>query len=280
MAWIFLVVSIALLVYMYIQNYMIDVSDYTLTIPKLSETMKGRKIVHLSDIHLSPRTNKSYVETILDTTEKQSPDYIFITGDLVQAGLDDFIDTPLRHFAEECAKIAPTYAVTGNHDIMSGSFSDYKYILKKAGVRLLVDEAVTLPEGSTEGLTLMGLAERMNQATLPQPILGPISLTNEMVDRPKILLAHRPEYFVHYMLDKTKTPDLILSGHTHAGQMRLPVFGGVYSPGQGLFPKYDYGLFSSEEDRSKRMIISRGLGNSSFPVRINNRPEIITITLN
>ena len=280
MAWIFLVLSIAALVYMYIQNYMIEVSRFDLTIPKLSDTMKGKKIVHLSDLHLSTRTNKSFVETILDTTEEQAPDYIFITGDLVQAGLEDFVDMPLRHFAEECAKIAPTYAVTGNHDIVSGSFSDFKYILKTAGVKLLLDEAVTLPEGTAEGITLMGLAERMNQATLPQPILGPITLSEEMVDRPKILLAHRPEYFVHYMLDKTKSAELILSGHTHAGQFRLPVIGGLYAPGQGMFPKYDYGLFNSSEDFTKRMIISRGLSNSSFPIRINNRPEIITITLN
>ncbi|GEK88473.1 hypothetical protein SAMN04488100_14813 [Alkalibacterium putridalgicola] len=280
MAWIFLVLAIAALVYIYIQNYMIDVSHYTLTVPKLGETMQGKKIVHLSDLHLNPKTNKSFIETILDTTEKQEPDYIFITGDLVQAGLDDFVDTPLRHFAEECAKIAPTYAVTGNHDIMSASFSDFKFILETAEVKLLLDEAVILPEQSFEGITLMGLAERQNQANLPQPILGPIGLTDEMVRRPKILLAHRPEYFVHYMLDKTKTPDLVLSGHTHAGQFRLPIIGGVFAPGQGLFPKYDYGLFNNEEEPSKRMIISRGLGNSSFPIRINNRPEIITITLN
>lgn len=280
MAWIFLALSIAALLYIYIQNYMIEVSHFTITIPKLSKTMQGKKIVHLSDLHLNPKTNKSFVETILDTTAKEDPDYIFITGDLVQAGLDDFVDTPLRHFAEECAKIAPTYAVTGNHDIMSASFSDFKFIMETADVKLLIDEAVILPDQSVEGITLMGLAERQNQDNLPQPILGPIALTKEMVDRPKILLAHRPEYFVHYMLDKTKTPDLILSGHTHGGQFRLPVIGGIYAPGQGFFPKYDYGLFNNEEDPSKRMIISRSLGNSSFPIRINNRPEIITITLN
>ncbi|GEK92113.1 metallophosphoesterase [Alkalibacterium kapii] len=280
MAWILLALSLAVLGYIYIQNYMIDVSRYTITIPKLSENMKGKKIVHLTDLHFKAHTNKSYVETILDTTEKQEPDYIVITGDLVQAGLDGFSDTPLRHFAEECARISPTYAVTGNHDIASGSFSEYRSILTKAGVRLLIDEAVALPEGSDEGVTLMGLTERQDQTDLPQPILGPIVLTETLVSRPKILLAHRPEYFVHYMLDKTKTPDLILSGHTHAGQFRLPFLGGVFAPGQGLFPKYDYGLFNHDEDPTKRMIVSRGLGNSSFPIRINNRPEIVTITLN
>ncbi|MDN6408856.1 MAG: metallophosphoesterase [Tetragenococcus halophilus] len=280
MTWIFLALSLAVLGYIYIQNYMIDVSHYNLTIPKLSDDLKGKKIVHLTDLHFKPRSNKSYVETILDKTADQKPDYIVITGDLVHAGLDDFIDTPLRHFAEGCAKIAPTYAVTGNHDINSASFSDYKYILETAGVKLLIDEAVILPEHSNKGITLMGLTERQDQTHLPQPILGPIELTENMVKQPKILLAHRPEYFVHYTLDKTKMPELVLSGHTHGGQFRVPFFGGFFSPGQGFFPKYDYGLFNHEENPAKRMIVSRGLGNSSFPIRINNRPEIVTITLN
>ncbi|MFO8069649.1 MAG: metallophosphoesterase [Alkalibacterium sp.] len=280
MAWIFLVFSVAILVYVYIQNYLIEITNYALTIPKLSETMRGKKVVQLSDLHFNPKTNKSFVETIIDKTKQQDPDYIFITGDLVQAGLEDFVDTPLRRFVEECAKIAPTYVITGNHDIASASFEDFKYIMETAKVTLLLDEAVMLPDKFAKGIALMGLAERQDQTRLPQPILGPIELTQQMVKSPKILLAHRPEYFVHYMLDKTKMPDLILSGHTHGGQVRLPIIGGVFAPGQGLFPDYDYGLFTSPEDPSKRMIISRGLGNSTFPIRINNRPEIVVITFN
>lgn len=280
MAWIFLALSIFILIYLYIQTYLIEVTQYAITIPKLSETMKGKKVIHLSDLHLNPKTNKSYVETILDKTEEQSPDYIVITGDLVQAGLEDFAGTPLRRFVEECAKIAPTYVITGNHDIVSGSFDDFKFIMDTSNVTLLLDEAVMLPDKFADGITLMGLAERRDQNNLPQPILGPIELTQPMVKSPKILLAHRPEYFIHYMYDKTKMPDLVLSGHTHAGQFRLPFIGGVYAPGQGKLPKYDFGLFAYPEDSSKRMIISRGLGNSSFPIRINNRPEIVAITLN
>ncbi|MDN6326906.1 MAG: hypothetical protein L0J48_02650, partial [Alkalibacterium sp.] len=76
MAWIFLALSLAVLGYIYIQNYMIDVSHYNLTIPKLSDDLKGKKIVHLTDLHFKPRSNKSYVETILDKTADQKPDYI------------------------------------------------------------------------------------------------------------------------------------------------------------------------------------------------------------
>lgn len=276
MIWIIVGLFISLLIYLYIQNYLLDVTEYSVTIPKLADTMKGQKIVHLSDLHLHPRTNKGYIETILTKTEELQPDYIVITGDLVQAGLTDFVGTPFRRFAEACGKIAPTYAVTGNHDIASGKFEDYSFILKTSNVTLLLDEAIILEPG----LVLMGLAERQNQVNLPKPILSPIELTEAMEELPKILLAHRPEHFEQYMYDKTKAPALVLAGHSHAGQGRIPFIGGLYAPGQGYFPKYDYGIFTYEEDRSKRMIISRGLGNSSFPFRLNNRPEIGVITLN
>ncbi len=88
-----------------------------------------------------------------------------------------------------------------------------------------------------------------------------------------ILLSHRPEAFDLYV---NKKVDLTLTGHAHGGQFRLPLIGGLYAPGQGLLPKYTSSL---HEKDGKRMIISRGIGNSSFPIRINNRPELIIINL-
>lgn len=88
-----------------------------------------------------------------------------------------------------------------------------------------------------------------------------------------LLLSHRPELFDVYV---TCNADLVLSGHAHGGQFRLPFIGGLAAPNQGLFPKYDAGLFS--EGKTK-MLVSRGIGNSIFPFRVNNRPEIILIEL-
>lgn len=279
MVWILLALIIALVIYLYTQNYLIETTQYSVTVPKLDEQMKGKRIVHLTDLHLTPRSNKSYIETIIQKTEEAEPDFIVLTGDLVQAGLSSLADTPLRHFAELCTNIAPTYAVTGNHDIASGTFSEFTSILSAAGVHLLLDEAEVVTVDEEEKLVIMGLAEREDQINLPKPMLKSIELTPEMERLPKVLLAHRPEHFEQYMYDQTKAPALVLSGHTHSGQARIPYLGGVYAPGQGFFPKYDYGIFSSEEHRSRRLIISRGLGNSSFPYRINNRPEIVVITL-
>ena len=88
-----------------------------------------------------------------------------------------------------------------------------------------------------------------------------------------LLLSHRPELFEVYV---TCNADLVLSGHAHGGQFRLPFIGGLAAPNQGLFPKYDAGLFS--EGKTK-MIVSRGIGNSIFPFRFNNRPEVVLIEL-
>jgi predicted MPP superfamily phosphohydrolase len=70
--------------------------------------------------------------------------------------------------------------------------------------------------------------------------------------------------------------DLVLSGHAHGGQFRLPFVGGLFAPNQGFFPEYDSGLYT---DGQTQMIVSRGVGNSRFPVRFNNRPEVILIEL-
>ena len=89
-----------------------------------------------------------------------------------------------------------------------------------------------------------------------------------------ILLSHRPELFETYVCCGV---DLVLSGHTHGGQFRLPFIEGLVAPNQGLFPKYDSGLYT---DRITNMVVSRGLGNSIIPFRFNNRPEVVLVELN
>ena len=88
-----------------------------------------------------------------------------------------------------------------------------------------------------------------------------------------VLLSHRPEFFDLYVQQGFP---LVLSGHAHGGQIRLPFLGGILAPGQGFFPEYDSGLYT---DETTSMVVSRGLGNSVFPFRLNNPPEIIIITL-
>ena len=92
-------------------------------------------------------------------------------------------------------------------------------------------------------------------------------------DKYSILLTHRPELFNTYV---EREIDLILVGHAHGGQIRIPFIGGIVAPNQGFFPKYTSGIF---EENKTAMVVSRGIGNSIFPFRINNRPELVVITL-
>lgn len=96
---------------------------------------------------------------------------------------------------------------------------------------------------------------------------------------PKILLAHRPEGFSTYSSDSFSIkPDLVFSGHAHGGQFRIPISNkGIVAPNQGFFPKYTSGLYAS--NNGVQMIVSRGLGNSIIPIRINNRPHLPIIEL-
>ena len=89
-----------------------------------------------------------------------------------------------------------------------------------------------------------------------------------------ILLSHRPELFETYV---DSGIDLVFSGHAHGGQFRLPFIGGLVAPNQGLFPKYNAGLYT---DGGTSMVVSRGIGNSIIPFRFNNRPEIVLVELN
>ena len=86
-----------------------------------------------------------------------------------------------------------------------------------------------------------------------------------------ILLSHRPELIDIYA---SFNINLVFSGHAHGGQIRIPFIGGIIAPNQGLFPKYTSGLY---EVKNTKMVVSRGLGNSAFPIRINNRPEIVVV---
>ena len=173
-------------------------------------------------------------------------------------------------------QIAPCYYVTGNHEAWIGTqFSELEKMLFAENVQILHDEVIRL-EKDGQTIQLAGLddpdfTERdtaVKQSILPTK-LNQMNLSEEYC----ILLSHRPEMFEAYVEENI---DLVLSGHAHGGQFRLPFIGGIVAPNQGLFPKYDAGKFTRN---NTTMIVSRGIGNSIMPIRFNNRPEIVVIEL-
>lgn len=255
-------------------NTALMVNRITVRDARIPAGFDGFRIAQVSDLHDAEFGDGN--AKLLAMLAKCEPDIIVMTGDLIDANRTD-IDLTLR-FAEGAVDIAPVYYVTGNHE---GAVMEY-WILREgmaaSGVNILSDRACRLTRGG-DTLLLAGLDDP-NFATreeisegFPAMIQNKLARLTDMSDEYTVLLAHRPEYIDSYAAGGA---DLVLSGHAHGGQIRLPFIGGLAAPGQGLFPKYDAGLYTVG---GSDMIVSRGLGNSLFPLRVNNRPEIVMITL-
>lgn len=261
---------LALLIWLLWANSSPAATQVTVASGALPEAFEGFKIAHVSDLHNAVFGRKN--EKLLSLIRAAKPDIIAITGDLIDSRHTD-IDSALA-FVAAAAEIAPVYYVTGNHESRL-DFDEIEPRLIAAGARVLRNEAEDIGRGG-ERIRLAGIddpsfirtggtAEERAAAELEQLGDGGGTFT--------VLLAHRPELVEVYA---EYGAGLVLSGHAHGGQVRLPLLGGLYAPGQGLLPEYDSGLYSLGETQ---MVVSRGLGNSVAPLRVNNRPELVVVTL-
>lgn len=269
-----IVAIVALIIFFLWQNNGIVIMNYTYVNPKLPEGFDGYKIVQISDLH-----NKNYYGRLSRKIEEIKPDIIVITGDLIDRR-NTKID-PALELINQITMIAPVYYVSGNHEQLSGKYDILKEELKRLNVRIIDNSYIVLHQNGSR-IGLMGIADPAIQqsedtylwASSSYYVENSLSELLENIDtRFNILLSHRPEHFHTY----TKMGiDLVFSGHAHGGQIRIPFIGGLIAPNQGLFPKYTEGIHSHG---STSMIVSRGLGNSIFPLRIFNRPELVTAVL-
>lgn len=254
-------------------NSALEMNTYTILSNRLPEAFDGYRIAHISDLHNAEMGNKN--ENLILMLKEAQPDIIAITGDIIDSRNTN-IEIALQ-FTEEAIKIAPCYYVTGNHEARIFEYDELKKGLTELGVVVLEDEYLEIKQFG-ETFTLLGVNDPNFQidylfgdsASVMRNKLQ--ELTDEK-DTYTVLLSHRPELFDVYTENKV---DLVLSGHAHGGQFRFPFVGGLVAPNQGLFPKYDAGLYT---DENTSMIVSRGIGNSILPFRFNNRPEVILIEL-
>ena len=254
-------------------NTALELNTYTVSSKVLPDAFDGYRIAHISDLHNAELGDSN--EKLLSMLREAEPDIIAITGDLIDSRNTN-IEVALA-FAEEAMKIAPCYYVTGNHEARVSEYDELKAGLEAAGVVVLANERTEI-ELSGEAITILGVDDPSfntdylfgDSASVVSNTLAEISTED---DGFTLLLSHRPELFDTYVKHGM---NLVLSGHAHGGQFRLPFVGGLVAPNQGLFPKYDSGLYT---DGSINMIVSRGIGNSLLPFRFNNRPEVILIEL-
>lgn len=261
-------IFIMLLVHGYNENRSLDVDELTIRLPDLPDNLDQLKIVHLSDIHF-PK-NRIDPDQLIKETQKADPDVIFLTGDLIDRSAS-IEDVPLAELIQSLSQIAPTYSVSGNHETSSRQLDQWNDIMTENGAVLLEND-IHIATLSGEKIAIMGVKDGNQTSMIP--------LSEDIKELPVLLLAHRPEFFPSYTTDNPDIqPDVTFSGHAHGGQIRLPFIGGLFAPGQGFSPKYTSGVYSSSQNADQKLVVSRGIGNSLFPLRINNKPHFIVITL-
>lgn len=261
-------------IFLYIQNNKLDITKYSLSSKDISNKFT---IAQLSDLHSKP------FSSVIEELGKIKPDIIFITGDYINdhgKNINKMLD-----YGKELVSLAPVYYITGNHERRLDNFDNVMHLLRDIGFNVLLDE-ITDCYINENKIQVLGLDE--NQAnfedykqrkngTFKYKDMSHLFQKLSTLEGYKIVLSHYPENFA--LVNENNYSqydfDLQLSGHAHGGQFILPFIGPVYSPGQGLFPKYAKGSYGERP----RLIISRGLGNAEFPFRLFNHPEINIITI-
>lgn len=260
MIYILVAFFLCCLAYFLWENCHFTVTEYVYESEALPSAMDGLRILQLSDLHGQSFGKDN--EKLLNAIRNCKPDAIMITGDLIDSTFTD--PAAGIRLVERSVTIAPVYYCTGNHEHrleekeLQGFLSD----LAATGATVLADRAVSFRGGILVGLTDPTAKEPQALKKLLEP-MGEDCFT--------LLLSHKPHYFSNYT-----QADLALSGHAHGGQLRLPLLGGLYAPGQGFFPEYTKGFYSLE---NTTMLVSRGAGNSHRFPRLFNTPELILLTL-
>lgn len=260
------VLAVVLTAFFIWQNNDIVTTEIEAANKHVPPSFDGFRILEVSDLQ-SKSFGRSQ-QRLLELSAAAEPDIIVITGDLMDGHSKEL--EPAMEFAEKAVDIAPVYYVSGNHEWLSGRYDELCGRLEAAGVTVL-DNGHKALEKDGEFIELLGLKDPTfeGDAAFEAELK---KLADETFGF-HILLSHHPEYIDAYAENRM---DLVLSGHAHGGQIRLPFIGGLFAPEQGWFPKYTSGLY---EVGDTSLVVSRGLGNSVFPLRVFNRPELVVVTL-
>ncbi|MDP5277074.1 metallophosphoesterase [Chengkuizengella axinellae] len=244
----------------------LQTSEIKLKSNKLPVQFSGLKIIHFSDMHLGFHTDNQYMDDLIKQVNAHEPDLICFTGDLIDedpAILETYL-TKLQQFKARYGK----FAVLGNHDYGKVNSNALKVseVLSRSDFKLLINEKIQMKKDNA----------LMNIAGLDDILYGNADLNHTLSnidqDTYTILLAHEPD-----IADEVQNypVDLQLSGHSHGGQIRLPLFGHIIAPPMGR--KYVNGLY--EVGDSLNVYTNRGIGTTIYPFRFFCRPEITVITL-
>ena len=259
----------------------IDLEKYTIKNEKIPEEFNNFKIVQLSDFHSKGYRNTT--EKIISKIKKVNPDIIVMTGDMISHDMTETEE--FEKLVKSLAEIYPIYYIDGNHEhlaekLIPGEYLYFMEFLRELGVITIKNDYVEIYKGN-ESINLYGVnipldwpsGVYVNKLQLERDYVEK-TLPEADTDKFNILLAHNPIFIKQY---SKWGADLVLAGHMHGGIVRIPFTNiGLLSPEREIFPRYAAGKFKVN---GSIMIVNRGIGASSFDLRIFNNPEITVITL-
>jgi predicted MPP superfamily phosphohydrolase len=292
--WIFVGLLLMFFLWSFLEQKRIVSSKYIIKARALGKDNKSLSFIVLADIH-----NKSFGKNnhrLLKKVLEEKPDFVIIAGDLITKR-KPCLPGSAYNLIKDLSELYPVYYALGNHEqsfedmaysnnessykkhiSLYESWTIFKEKLNQLGVYLLDNKSIMIHYNDSK-LTISGFSIASGFYNRGKPLkLSQDDIINSIGKRNRegyqIMIAHNPEYFMDYV---QWGADLILSGHVHGGLVRLPFIGGIISPQVKLFPKYDGGQYSKN---NQHMIVSRGLGSHSFMPRFLNPPELIVIKLN
>lgn len=230
----------------------------------------GVKIVQISDSH----SFENYSDVVYQT-KNANPDIITLTGDIFtdETKLDQSVD-----FVTELNTIAPVYYIKGNNDNPKGKYHEFASKIEKEGVTILEDDYRDVIINNQE-IRIIGIDDNSYSTIFSKNKTQSERITNllaSLYDESKynIVLSHRPQYFEEYVQTSS---DLVLTGHTHGGMIRFPFINeGLITSDQGLFAKYDYGIY---KNKNTTMIINSGCASRGYIPRLYNPKEVVILNL-
>ncbi|MBQ7718632.1 MAG: metallophosphoesterase family protein [Clostridia bacterium] len=246
-------------------NKNFTVTFYQIRSDKVSDNIR---IVELADLHNNQfgKNNKQ----LIDKIKSLHPDLIFYAGDMMNYKNSNY--SVLFDLSDKLCEIAPIYACYGNNELDQYLFEDKEFTknFEKHGVNLLSNEAEEIVVGKTK-IQLVAISDDLEQYDVETNNAKKFIENIEPTNACRICLTHYPELFFEKL--QNKGIDIAFTGHAHGGLIRLPKIGGVYSTGEGFLPKLTSGV--NEMEDGTQVVVSRGLGSSSFFPRINNQPELV-----
>ncbi len=269
------IIAVAFIIYFIVDTKKLETTEHVIYSERLPDQFDGFRITFLSDLHQAEFSENQ--ENLIKQVEATDPDIIVVGGDVVSALPETFDKTTF--FFNAMANIAPLYYTPGNHESHDGSFYKMLSYLNDIDMKVLFNQTDTLTIGS-QSIDIIGLRDpgfapdiKINKtAVIAERELK--SLVPVAPENFSVLISHRPDYYEIYEQSKL---DVVLTGHAHGGQLRVPFIGALVAPGQGLFPKYTDGVHYFNDTA---MVISRGLGVSDLlPIRTFNRPEVVLVVL-